>query len=148
VGPEIGDPPSEDAAATLKRQLLEPVIARALDSLRVRLGPDTSQWRWGRFNTSQLPHTLVKAYDIPPVERHGGGGFVAAVGATYREIIDMNDLDRSVATNAPGQSGQPGSPFYANLVASYGRGEYFPLLYSRTAVEKEAAHRLMLVRAP
>ena len=69
---------------------------------------------------------------------------MAAVGATYREIIDLGDLDRSVATNAPGQSGQPGSPFYANLVESYGRGEYFPLAYSPGAVERAAAHRLVL----
>ena len=42
------------------------------------------------------------------------------------------------------------SPVYAlfeNLVDAYGRGEYFPMLYSRTAVEKAAAHRLMLVPA-
>jgi penicillin amidase len=120
-------------------------IAAAVDSLRRLHGADQSQWRWGRFNTSQLPHPLVKAYDIPPVERHGGGGFVAAVGATYREIIDMNDLDASVVTNVPGQSGQPESPFYKNLVESYGRAEYFPMVFSRPAVERAAAHRLTLV---
>ena len=98
----------------------------------------------GRINRSELPHSLTRAYDIPPVERHGGAGFVAAVGATYREVIDMNDLDASRATNTPGQSGQPESPFYKNLVESYGRAEYFPLTYSQAAVEKAAAHRLVL----
>ena len=87
----------------------------------------------------------MRAYDIPPVERHGGNGFVAAVGATYREIIDMNDLDASVATNVPGESGQPESPFYKNLVERYGRAEYFPMVFSRPAVERAAAHRLSLV---
>ncbi|MEX2153776.1 MAG: penicillin acylase family protein [Gemmatimonadaceae bacterium] len=52
-----------------------------------------------------------------------------------------------MATNVPGQSGQPGSPFYKNLVESYGRGEYFPLVFSRAAVAKAAAHRFMLVKA-
>ncbi len=138
---------SASTSGERRQHLLEQAIEMAADSLRRVLGPDASQWRWGRFNTSQLPHALVKAYDVSPVERHGGAGFVAAVGATFREIIDMNDLDASVATNVPGQSGQPGSPFYKNLTESYGRGEYFPLVFSRGAVEKAAAHRLMLAPA-
>lgn len=128
-----------------RQALLEAALRAGLDSARREQGNDPSTWRWGRNNTSQLPHSLVRAFDIPPVERHGGQGFVAAVGATYREIIDLGNLDASMATNVPGQSGQPGSPFYANLVESYGRGEYFPLAYSRAAVERAAAHRLTLV---
>jgi penicillin amidase len=145
AGRALGAEARAPGTAPARRQaLLERALATAFDSLQGRLGPDRSQWRWGRFNTSELPHAFVRAYDIAPVERHGGAGFVAAVGATYREIIDMGDLDASVATNVPGQSGQPGSPFYANLVESYGRGEYFPLAYSRAAVDRAAAHRLVL----
>jgi len=144
VGPVI---PNEvrNLQLTERKAALEPLVARAVDSLRARLGSDPSQWRWGRFNTSQFPHALVSAFDIPAVERHGGAGFVAAVGATYRQIVDMSDLDASLATNVPGQSGQPFSPYYQNLVESYGRGEYFPLVFSRAAVERAAAHRLVLV---
>jgi len=87
----------------------------------------------------------VKVFDIAPVERHGGAGYVAAVGATYREIIDMGDLDGAMATNVPGQSGQPGSPYYKNLVESFGKGEYFQLAFSKAAVDKVAEHRLVLV---
>jgi penicillin amidase len=96
---------------------------------------------------SELPHTLVRAYDIPAVERSGGAGTVAATGATYRQIVDFADLDASAVTNLPGQSAQPGSPFYANLVESFGRSEYFPLSYSRPAVDRNTAHRLVLTPA-
>jgi len=81
------------------------------------------------------------------VERVGGNGTVAAPGATFREVIDFANLDSSMVTNVPGQSGQPGSPFYANLAEMFGRGEYFPLSYSRAAVERNAAHRLTLLPA-
>jgi penicillin amidase len=96
-------------------------------------------------NRSELPHALARAYDIPAIERTGGANTVAAVGATYRQIIDFADLDAAMATNVPGQSGQPGSPFYANLTEMFGRAEYFPLAYSRAAVERHAAYRLVLV---
>ncbi|MBC8088255.1 MAG: penicillin acylase family protein [Phycisphaerae bacterium] len=131
--------------AAQKQPALERAIANGLDSLTATQGADASAWRWGRINRSELPHPLVKAFDIPAVERHGGAGFVAAVGATYREIIDMGDLDGAMATNVPGQSGQPGSPFYSNLVDGFGKGEYFQLAFSKAAVDKAAAHRLMLV---
>jgi len=131
-------------SAQERRPLLEAAIVAGLSALRREQGGDPAEWRWGRINTSQLPHAFVRAYDIAPVERHGGAGFVAAVGATFREIIDLGDLDASVATNVPGQSAQPLSPFYANLVEGYGAGEYFPLAYTRAAVERVTAHRLVL----
>jgi penicillin amidase len=70
---------------------------------------------------------------------------VAATGATYRHVIDFSNLDGSLATNVPGQSGQPGSPFYANLTESFGRGEYFPLSFSAAAVARNAARTLVLL---
>jgi penicillin amidase len=44
----------------------------------------------------------------------------------------------------PGQSGRPGSPHYGDLLAMWAAGEYFPLAYSREAVERYAASRLLL----
>lgn len=127
-----------------RRELLEAALRDGLAGIEEEMGTDPEQWRYGRLHTSQFPHALVSAYDIPSVERDGGAGTVAATGATYRQIIDFADLDGSLVTNAPGQSAQPLSPFYANLAESYGRGEYFPLAYTRAAVEREAAHRLIL----
>ena len=127
-----------------RRAAMEEAISLGLAALREEQGDDAEGWRWGRSNRSEFPHSLVSAYDIAPVERSGGAGTVAAVGATYRHIIDFGDLDASLATNAPGQSGRPGSPYYDNLARSWGGGEYFPLLFSREAVEARAERRLVL----
>ena len=48
-------------------------------------------------------------------------------------------------TNAPGQSGDPRSPFYANLLQGWADEESFPLLYSRAAIERETVLRIALV---
>ncbi len=87
---------------------------------------------------------MVGAWDLPSVERPGGFGSVNATGANFRRIIDLGDMTRTIATNAPGQSAQPGSPFYGNLSERLGNGEYFPLLYTREQVEDGARHRLTL----
>jgi penicillin amidase len=47
-------------------------------------------------------------------------------------------------TNAPGQSGDPRSPFYDNLLEPWARDGELPLLYSREAVEKNAVLRIRL----
>jgi penicillin amidase len=87
---------------------------------------------------------FVPAFDLPAVERPGAFGTVNADGANFRRIIDLSNLDNSVWTNAPGQSGQPGSKFYDNMRENLGNGEYVPLLFTRKAIEARAAHRLNL----
>lgn len=124
--------------------ITEDVFIQALNSIRQEQGEDIDQWRWGRIQRSEFPHSLVSAFDIDPVERLGGAGTVAATGATFREIIDFSDLDNSQATNSPGQSGRPGSPFYDNLAESWGNQEYFPLSFSREAVERNGQYTLTL----
>ena len=133
-----------ETPASERRALIEQGLTSALDRLTVELGPDRNDWRHGRVHASELPHVMTSAFDLPTVERPGGFGAVNATGANFRRIIDLADLDRSLASNSPGQSAQPGSPFYDNLVENLGNGEYFPLLYTRAAVEKGATHRLML----
>lgn len=127
-----------------RRALAETALIAAIDELKSTLGDDLDDWRWGQIHRSAFPHWLVSAYDLPAVERSGGSGLIASTGATYREIIDFSDLDNSRATSTPGQSMQPGSPFYDNLLPLWGNEEYFPLLYSREAIERDTQYRLIL----
>ncbi|MGD0792882.1 MAG: penicillin acylase family protein [Terriglobales bacterium] len=93
--------------------------------------------------------------DLAPLSRPGdeytvnatgayGDSWEQVSGASYREILDTSDWDQSVAVNTPGQSGQPGSPHYSDLLPLWNAGRYFPLLYSRKAVEDETTDRLVL----
>jgi penicillin amidase len=124
--------------------LVEPGLVKAIETLTKTQGADWTQWRWGRMNAQPFPHPFVSAYDLPTVERSGAGGSPFSRGATYREILDTGNWDASLVTNVPGQSGQPESPFYSNLLPLWDRHEYFPLVYSRGRVEAEKAHTLTL----
>lgn len=98
-----------------------------------------------------------EALDVMPLSRPGdantvnatGGGqnYTEAYGASYRQIIDVGDWDRSVMTNAPGESGVPGSAHYRDLAEPWAKGEYHPMPFSRRAVEAAAEERMMLVPA-
>ena len=122
-------------------------LRRAIDALVTAQGGDWSGWRWGRMNRSEFPHSVVSAYDLPPIERQGGAGTVNAIGSVYRLVTNFADPDRSMVTLGPGNSGQPRSPFYGNLHERWGRNEFFPLLFTRPAVEARTRHRLTLFPA-
>jgi penicillin G amidase len=99
---------------------------------------------WGFYHGRAFPHPLLRAFDLGPVQRSGGAGTVEADGASYREIFDVADWDRSLIINVPGQSGQPGSPFYDNLLQLWADNGYFPLVFSPRAIDKAAKYRLTL----
>ena len=130
--------------AAKRRAAVEAGLRQAVDRLTKDWGADWSQWRYGRINTSTLPHMFVPEFSLPPVERPGGFNTVNATGANFRRVIDLSNVDNSVGTNAPGQSAQPGSPNYGNHRERLANGQYFPLPHTRPAVEKQAAHKLTL----
>jgi penicillin amidase len=92
------------------------------------------------------------AFDLAPVARGGdattvnntGHGRLQVHGASFRMVLDTADWDRSMMINVPGQSGQPGSAHYDDLLPLWSRGEYHPMLFTRAAVERHAKHRLWL----
>jgi penicillin G amidase len=151
----FGDKPVEARDA-----MLRDALRAARQELAQRLGPDPSAWSWGKLHSIRFRHPLDQLpgagalLDLGPLPRPGDAYTVNAAGfdesweqiagPSYREILDTADWDRSVAVNTPGQSGQPGSRHYADLLPLWDRGQYFPLVYSRQAVEKATVDRLRL----
>ncbi len=68
-------------------------------------------------------------------------------GATFRIIVDTGDWDRCLASNAPGQSGDPDSKHYRDLFGLWAADGFFPLFFSREKVESVAAERIVLYPA-
>jgi penicillin G amidase len=132
------------------------LLLTALGAARARVqtlqGDDPARWSWGALHHVYFRHALDAApggaalFDRGPFPRSGDGDVVQATspdrktfeqvaGASYREIFDLGDWDRSLAVNVPGQSGQPGSPHYDDLLPLWREGRYFQLAYSRKAVD-------------
>ena len=105
----------------------------------------------GAAHRDRPPHT----FDLPAVSRPGdantvnatGGGpnFTEAYGASYRQIIDVGDWDRSMMTNTPGESGNPDSQHYGDLVEPWSKGDYHQMPFSRKAVEAATEEQILLV---
>jgi penicillin amidase len=64
---------------------------------------------------------------------------------SWRQIIDLGDIDASVGVNTTGQSGHPASPHFRDQVALWAAGDYHPLPFTRAAVEEAAVAELRLL---
>src|SRR5262249_47434928 len=113
---------------------------------------------WGDLHKVKFHHPLgQQKFDRGPVARPGDGftvnatggtNFYQTAGASYREILDFNDWDRSVMTNVPGESGDPTSKHYDDLIVDWNWGTYHAMPFSRQAVEAAGEDRLMLLPRP
>ncbi|MGB8472598.1 MAG: penicillin acylase family protein [Candidatus Acidiferrum sp.] len=142
-------------------KLLLQTLRSAEQELAAKLGFEPDKWTWGHIHRVSFIHPLGAMpgagtlFDRGPFPRLGDGSTVDATyygessfnqlaGASYREIFDLSDWDKAVGVNVPGQSGQPGSVHYDDLLPLWLHGEYFPLRYSKGAVDRETTDVLEL----
>jgi penicillin amidase len=142
--------------------VLKASLEEAVTGLTERLGADMSGWRYGqeKFKHVLIHHPLSaavseetrKKLDVGPAPRGGddstlnnsGAEDNQTEGASFRVILDTSDWDNSVATNSPGQSGNPESPHYRDLFQLWAKHQYFPLFYSRAKIESVTESRTVL----
>ena len=143
--------------------LLLSSLTAAVGDLTKRYGADMSGWAWGKYHQVQIGHPMSTAlnatekatFEVGPWPRGGDGNTVGATGAgpnqqsgaSFRYIVEANDWDASVGVNTPGQSGDVKSPHYRDLFELWKNDRYFPVKYSRSAVEGVAESRTILTPA-
>lgn len=143
-------------------EILKTSLDQAVADLTERLGADMSRWQYGQlaFKHVLIHHQLSAAVspeireklDVGPAPRGGydstlnatGAGDNQTSGATFRVLMDTSNWDNSVATNSPGQSGNPDNPHYRDLFALWAAHQYFPIFFSREKIESVAESDVVL----
>jgi len=128
---------------TAIRESLEEAVAR----LTAKFGADQSDWLWGRTHVAEFRHLLWSRVPVlrdllgasPATDggdysvnrgsprlriTDGDFSFPHVQGAGYRAVYDLSDLDASRFSVAFGQSGNPFSEHYQDLVAPWADGSY------------------------
>jgi penicillin amidase len=141
--------------------LLE-ALAEAVRDLTTRLGSDPTQWYYGqeKYHHVRIRHPLSSAVDaatraqleVGPLPRGGYGATPGMTsnsdnqssGASFRMVVDVGDWDATWFTNAPGQSGDPRSPFYKNLFEMWANDRYVRAYFSREKIERAAYEKKVL----
>ncbi|HWB48825.1 MAG TPA: penicillin acylase family protein [Stellaceae bacterium] len=119
---------------------LSEALDTAIDELRRGYGNEMSQWQWGRAHIAEFPNALFEripglrdwlrvaiptpgGYDTvnrgPSLIRDEAHPYVQRFGAGLRIITDLAAPAQSRMMIAPGQSGNPLSPHYADLLSRW-----------------------------
>ncbi|MGH2710653.1 MAG: penicillin acylase family protein [Actinomycetota bacterium] len=143
-------------------EALRETLDAALDELTGALGEDMTVWRWGSLHKARFAGRLALIPDLAElftageVEMGGdeqtvnqglfepGWSYDVVVTPSWRQILDLSDWDASVGTHTVGQSGNPASPHFADMLPLWGSGEHHALPFSREAVERHAEATLRL----
>lgn len=150
-------------AAEKRDRLLLTSLASAYIEMEQLQGPNASAWQWGKLHHALPRHPLYQAVTgdlraklqpgpfsvpggpyTPNVSGYRASDFEHLGGPSFRMVVDVGNWDNSRAVNYPGQSGNPDDAHYQDLVQMWLTGEYFPMLYTRAAVEKNTEVRLLL----
>ncbi len=150
---------SEDRA---RDAIIKSLISAYAETVRA-LGTDSDNWRWGDLHEIRFEHPLLQmagpklaAQMTYPAYPRGGSGnttnntgfrpgdLIVRAGASYRQVIDVGNWDTARMTNAPGQSGDPRSRFYDNLLKGWAEEKSFPLLYDRDKIMQHRAFSIQL----
>ena len=146
--------------AAARDRMLDAALSAAWDGAATLMSPDPATWRWGSLHKVRLAHPLSRipaiAAAFPAIEGEGSGGDSYTVmarwlgsgpgwnvggGASWLQVIDVGEWDRSMMLMLPGQSIDPASPHYRDFYGPWARGEMKPLYFSRAAVDAHAERR-------
>ena len=137
--------------------LLGKSLTEAVHELEQTYGRNQTVWQWGKYHQVQFKHPLSSAGKFvatifnkkqpipvdgsgvtPMAARHEEDGIVNH-GASWRFVIDLEDITTGYHTVGPGQSGHIMSPWYSNQTEDWVNGNFH-----KTSITEQSGKQLIL----
>ncbi|MBD2682462.1 MULTISPECIES: penicillin acylase family protein [Nostoc] len=147
-------------------QIFRESLTKAVDELERLQGKDPKNWNWGKLHTVTFRNATFGKSGVAAIEAlfNRGGFATAGNGETVnanrwradesfevtdipslRMIVDLGNLDNSLGIHTPGQSGHAFHRHYKDMVNSWCRIEYHPMLWQKTNVAANTTATLKLM---
>jgi len=142
---------------------MEDALATVVRDLTARFGEDPVRWGWGRIRPLTLEHPLGRVKPLAsllnrgPFPWGGDGNTVSQAGgapgrslgsppviASLRMAIEVGDWDNASFVLPGGQSGDPLSPHYDDMLPVWREGKCVPIAWSPAAVHQATVSTLRL----
>ncbi|MEE9215885.1 MAG: penicillin acylase family protein [Anaerolineales bacterium] len=149
-----------------QEDILLQTLEETVEQLREELGDDPASWRWGDLHYATFKHRpfglsgilpLEWIFNRGPVEVDGGLETLFRSGydvnepfgvtsfSSYLQIVDLDDMRRSLSMHTTGQSGHPFNSHYDDMIDPWRNHQYHSMLWSRDQVETGAESHLQLM---
>ena len=144
--------------------VLKKSFAEGVDWLGSQFGDAPGDWRWSRLHTATFNHPIGSVqplnllFNAGPIGAPGGvftvfatsfkgnAPYAVASVSSMREILDLSNWANSLQVHTTGQSGQPLSKHYNDMVPMWQNVQYAPFYFDRAALDK--ANEGVLVLTP
>jgi penicillin amidase len=133
-----------DDRRTPQRETLPQLVRRSLrfatDSLTRKYGPLGPRWAWKNQKSTDILHMLqIPGFGHMDLDCGGGAGIVNATtertGPSWRMVVALGPRVKAYGVFPGGQSGNPGSPAYDDLLETWRVGQLNELIFLRAATE-------------
>ena len=148
------------------QEVVEEALAAAVARLQAERGNDQRRWAWGDVRSLTLRHpfgegrVLGRVFNRGPFPWGGDANTVSQaapdptdptsnplVVASLRMVVDVGSWDDCLFSLPGGQSGNPVSRHYDDMLPLWLRGEGVPIAWSEAAIEKATTATLRLLPA-
>ncbi len=148
-------------------QILQQAFIEAVDELERLQSKDPKNWHWGKLHTITFRNATLGKSGVAPIEALFNRGAFMTMGngetvnanrwktdqssfevtdiPSMRMIVDLGNLDNSLAIHAPGQSGHAFHKHYTDMVDPWRKIEYHPMLWNQQKVAANNAAKLRLI---
>lgn len=111
------------------------------DSLEKKFGPIGKDWHWGNVKGTNVPHLAkIPGFGSKKLLIGGSKSTVNAIsetnGPSWRMVIELGKNVKGHGVYPGGQSGNPGSPFYDNMVDTWAQGKLNDLFFMQSPQDK------------
>ena len=134
-----------DRRDTAERERLGDILSHSFSLTSQQLtethGLFGDDWQWGKARGTDILHMAqIPGLGRAALETNGNRAIVNATskrfGPSWRMIVEMGPEIKAWGIYPGGQSGNPGSQYYDNMVDDWVNGEYYPIVFLRSADEQ------------
>lgn len=114
---------------------------QTVDSLTKLQGDFGEEWQWWKVRGTNVPHLArIPGFGTKILKTDGAKSTINALGSTngpsWRVVVELGTEIKAKGLFPGGQSGNPGSPWYDNMVEAWTKGELNELLILKEADTK------------
>ena len=128
-----------DNINTSKKETMPDIVLSSfqatLDTLTKYHGEMSPKWSWSDVKNTEIRHLSrsLKSFNAPAIKVGGGSGIVNAItkrnGPSWRMVVELGPNPKAYGIYPGGQSGNPGSPYYLNMLKKWENGELNELVF-------------------
>jgi penicillin amidase len=137
-----------DNVKTAKKETLTDLVNQSFkftcDSLEKKYGAiSVKNWNWAKVKNTNIPHLAkIPGFGSKTLLIGGGKSTVNALsesnGPSWRMIIELGKTPKGHGVYPGGQSGNPGSPFYDNMIDTWAQGKLYDLFFMQSVTDQSS----------